>query len=270
MAAESAREPGLGFEDIDTLILTHLHWDHCQNADLFTHSRVLVHPKEIDYAQNPNRHDVMSASYFADMLRKLRVDPISDGDEVAPGVSIIDTPGHTRGHISIVAEHEGERVLVAGDAMPDGGTVRRKLPYNVFWDVNEATESVEKMLAASDVFYPGHNRPFRLEGDDLTYLHGPMGLEVEANVEGGRLELPDLHRPLPPQADHRPDAAVGRHRQCRELRRGRIEDFQPRDHPEAAVRGDDAFEAGRHRYRGMKGIPRRDLRMLLHQVAGGD
>ena len=176
---------GLGFEDIDTLILTHLHWDHCQNADLFTHSRVLVHPREIDYAQNPNRHDVMSASYFADMLRKLKVDPISDGDEVAPGVSIIDTPGHTRGHISIVAEHDGERALVAGDAMPDGGTVRRKLPYNVFWDVNDATESVEKMLAASDVFYPGHDRPFRLEGEDLSYLHGPMGLEVEANVEGG-------------------------------------------------------------------------------------
>ena len=176
---------GLGFEDIDTVVLTHLHWDHCQNADLFTESKVLVHPKEIDYAKNPNRHDVMSASYFTDMLGKLRVNPISDGDEVAPGVSIIDTPGHTRGHISIVAEHDGERVLVAGDAMPDGGTVRRKLPYNVFWDVNEASESVEKMIAASNVFYPGHDRPFRLEGDALTYLHGPMGLEVEANVEGG-------------------------------------------------------------------------------------
>ena len=175
----------LGFEDIDTVVLTHLHWDHCQNTDLFTQSRILVHPRELDYAKNPNRRDVMSASYFADMLRKLRVDPISDGDEIAEGVSIIDTPGHTRGHISIVVDDDGSRALVAGDAMPDGGTVRRGLPYNVFWDVNDASESVEKMLAASRVFYPGHDRPFRLEGDVLTYLHGPTALEVKANVEGG-------------------------------------------------------------------------------------
>ncbi len=175
----------LGFEDIDTVVLTHLHWDHCQNTDLFTQSRILVHPREIDYAQNPNRRDVMSASYFADMLRKLRVDPVSDGDEIAPGVSIIDTPGHTRGHVSVVVESEGEKALVAGDAMPDGGTVRRGLPYNVFWDVHDATESVEKILAASNVFYPGHDRPFRLDDDALTYLHGPTSLEVEANVEGG-------------------------------------------------------------------------------------
>ena len=175
----------LGFEDIDIVVLTHLHWDHCQNTDLFNHSRILVHPKEIDYAKNPNRHDVMSASYFTDMLSKLKVNPISDGDEVVKGVSIIDTPGHTRGHISISVEHEGEKVVVAGDALPDGGTVKRKLPYNIFWDVNDATESVEKMLATSNVSYPGHDRPIRINGERLSYLTGPSSLEVEANVEGG-------------------------------------------------------------------------------------
>ena len=176
---------GLSVEDIDILILTHMHWDHCQNADLFGNARVLVHPKEIDYANSPNRADVNSASYFADMLKKLKLEPVSGGDTVVEGVSIIDTPGHTKGHISILVDVDGEKVLVAGDALPDGGTVRRRLPYNVFWDVADAAESVEKMLASSHVFYPGHDRPFRLEGDELTYLHGPSELEVHANVEGG-------------------------------------------------------------------------------------
>ena len=31
---------GLELEDIDTLILTHLHWDHCQNADMFPNAKV--------------------------------------------------------------------------------------------------------------------------------------------------------------------------------------------------------------------------------------
>ena len=81
----------------------------------------------------------------------MKVEPVSDGDSTLEGVSIIDTPGHTKGHISVVIEVGDETVLVTGDALPDGGTVRRGIPYNVFWDVDDATDSVEKMLATSQV-----------------------------------------------------------------------------------------------------------------------
>ena len=172
-------------EDIDTVILTHLHWDHCQNTDLFKNARIVVHPKELDYARNPNRGDRSAAWYIADMLGKMKAEPASDGDSIADGVSVIDTPGHTKGHISVLLESGGEKVLVAGDALPDSGTVKRRLPYNVFWDVDDATESVEKMLDTARVFYPGHDRPFRLDGEEVSYLHGPGTVEVTDSNEGG-------------------------------------------------------------------------------------
>ena len=175
---------GLTPEDIDLVILTHMHWDHCQNTDMFSNARILVHPKEIDYAHNPNPADHNAAKYIAEMMDKMRVEPISDGDVVAEGISIIDTPGHTLGHISILAKVGDENILVAGDAMPDGGTVTRRLPYNVFWDVNDAIESVEKILDSSDVFYPGHDRPFRLNDGKVEYLHGPTQVEIVASNEG--------------------------------------------------------------------------------------
>ena len=158
---------------------------HCQNADLFTGARVLVHPKEIDYSRSPNRGDHQVATYFSDMLAKLKVEPISEGDQIAEGVSVIDTPGHTKGHISVVVSVDGKDVLVTGDALPDGGTVRRGLPYNVFWDVDAAADSVRKMMATAEVFYPGHDRPFTLDGDEIGYLEGPIGMEVTGYVEGG-------------------------------------------------------------------------------------
>ena len=176
---------GLSPEEIDTVILTHMHWDHCQNIDMFRDARVLVHPKELDYSRSPNRVDHNAARYIAEMLGKMKVEPVSEGDEVAEGVSIIDTPGHTMGHISVVVSRDEETALVAGDALPDGGTVRRGLPYNIFWDVKDATESVEKILAVSQVFYPGHDRPFRLDGEQISYLHGPSEIEVSTNNEGG-------------------------------------------------------------------------------------
>ena len=173
-------------EDIDTVILTHLHWDHCQNTDLFTNARVLLHPKELDYARNPAAKDINAAWYIAAMMDNMKAEPVSEGDSVADGVSIIDTPGHTKGHISVVVDTDGEIAVVAGDALPDTGTIRRGVPYNVFWDMKDATESVEKMLDTSKVFYPGHDRPFRIEGETTSYLHGPSQIEVVDSNEGGQ------------------------------------------------------------------------------------
>ncbi len=57
--------------------------------------------------------------------------------------------------------------------------------YNIFWDVNDATESVEKMLDASSVFYPGHDRPFKVEGEEISYIDGPNRVELSDSNEGG-------------------------------------------------------------------------------------
>ena len=171
-------------DDIDVVILTHMHWDHCQNTDMFRNARVLVHPTELDYARNPNRADFACAQYMADMVDKMKVELVSEGDRVVEGISIIETPGHTIGHISVVVSAGGENVLIAGDALPDSGTVARGLPTNVFYDVEDARTSVEKMVASSKIFYPGHDRPFRLEGDQISYLEGPFNIEVINSTEG--------------------------------------------------------------------------------------
>ncbi len=172
-------------EDIDIVVLTHMHWDHCANSDLFRDARILVHPKEIDYVRNPQPGDGNIPTYFTDMLGKLRVDPVSEGDRIADGVSVMDTPGHTKGHLSIVVSIGGKHVVIAGDAIPDSGTIRRGLPYNVFWDVHDAADSVEKMVAAADTFYPGHDRPFIVNGGQIEYMDGPIGMEVTGYTEGG-------------------------------------------------------------------------------------
>ena len=83
---------GLETSDIDIVILTHMHWDHCQNTDLFTNARVLVNPTEIDYARNPNKWDLAVASGMADMMRNMKVDTVSEGDKIVDGVSMIETP----------------------------------------------------------------------------------------------------------------------------------------------------------------------------------
>ncbi len=172
-------------DDIDIIILTHMHWDHCQNTDLFKNARVVVNPTEIDYARNPNPWDLAVAAGMADLMRTMKIDVVSEGDTIVDGVSVLETPGHTKGHMSVLAEVDGEKVLLAGDAMPESGTVARGMPYNIFWDLEDAKESVEKMVASSRVFYPGHDRPFRVDDERIVYLHGPENIQVMDSTEGG-------------------------------------------------------------------------------------
>ena len=181
---DALESKNLAPEDIDVVILTHMHWDHCQNTDMFRNARILVHPAELDYARNPNRADFAVAQYMADMVDKMKVELVSEGDRVVEGISIVETPGHTIGHISVAVSAGGENVLIAGDALPDSGSVARGLPTNVFYDVEDARTSVEKMVASAEIFYPGHDRPFRLDGDQISYLEGPFNIEVTNSTEG--------------------------------------------------------------------------------------
>ena len=48
---KALKAKGLETDDIDIVILTHMHWDHCQNTDLFTNARALVNPTELDRSE---------------------------------------------------------------------------------------------------------------------------------------------------------------------------------------------------------------------------
>ena len=42
---ESLEQAQVKEEDINMVVLTHAHWDHCQNIDMFPNARILIHPK---------------------------------------------------------------------------------------------------------------------------------------------------------------------------------------------------------------------------------
>ena len=87
--------------------------------------------------------------------------------------------------MSILANIDGEQVLIAGDALPESGTLTRGLPYNIFWGVEDAQQNVEKMGGFADVFYSDHDRPFRVEGEQISYLQGTHNIEVLNSTERG-------------------------------------------------------------------------------------
>jgi len=173
---------GLTPDAISMVVLTHAHWDHTQNVDLFPKATFLLHPAEIDYARNPKPTDWATARYFVDTLRGRQVREVTEGEEIEPGVRILETPGHTKGHISLLVETPGGPVVIAGDAVGDAYAALQGKPYLIFWDEEAAVSSVRKILSRARTLYPGHDRPFRLQEGRVEYLEGDTGIRLFGNL----------------------------------------------------------------------------------------
>jgi glyoxylase-like metal-dependent hydrolase (beta-lactamase superfamily II) len=110
----------LGYQpgDVEVIIHTHLHNDHCENDRLCAKARIYAQQVEIDFMNSPHPLDHRYDSEYVDGcdLVGLRGRAV-----VAPGVTVIPTPGHTPGGQSVVVDTKGAgRVLITGFCCNEG------------------------------------------------------------------------------------------------------------------------------------------------------
>lgn len=115
---------GVEPETIDTLIVTHLHYDHAGGLGQFPNSHLHMQAAEMAFATGPCMcHPVLRSPYSADhvceVLRRLYAGRMTfhDGDgTVAPGVTVHRIGGHSRGLQCVRVETENGPLVLASDA----------------------------------------------------------------------------------------------------------------------------------------------------------
>ena len=110
-AADALDEHGLSPADVHIVINTHLHFDHCGQNAVFKHAPFYIQRTELDRAR---RDDDVTNQWFDFAGARFE---LLDGDaEVAEGVRVVATPGHTSGHQSVVIDTPEGGTLMIGDA----------------------------------------------------------------------------------------------------------------------------------------------------------
>ena len=111
-AIESA---GVTREQIDIVILSHLHSDHVGTADQFPNATIIVRRKEYDYAIRPDYFMTRVYSVFNDMpdLDYYFIKGDEAFDVFGDGcLVLISTPGHTPGHQSLILQTQESGIIV--------------------------------------------------------------------------------------------------------------------------------------------------------------
>ena len=103
---------GLKPEDIDIVIQTHLQWDHTGNTQKCKNAKVLVQEEELRFAYAP--HPVLAPTYKKALFKGLNFVVVKGQQEIAPGIELIPTPGHTPGNMSVAVNTEMGKAIITG------------------------------------------------------------------------------------------------------------------------------------------------------------
>ncbi len=173
------QDAGIEPSEITHVVITHAHPDHIWgirddfDEPLFPDAQYFLGQAEHDYWMQDNlvnqvppedQQFVLGAvnSITADGLEWTLV---QNDDEIVPGVRVIDTPGHTPGHMSVVLEAGGKQLMALGDSMSHAYTnFAHPDWYNNFDADGEQTVATRRrlldMAAADRIAILGYHFPF--------------------------------------------------------------------------------------------------------------
>jgi glyoxylase-like metal-dependent hydrolase (beta-lactamase superfamily II) len=166
--AEGLRAVGIAPDDVSDVVITHLHYDHAGNHDLFPGARFHLQDCEMAYATgrcmcNAALRMPFEADDVAAMVRKVFADRVTfhDGDgAIAPGVSVHRIGGHSKGLQSVRVESRRGAVVLASDASHLYAHFETGKVFPIVYDAEAVVAGYAQLrrLAPSDRhIIPGHD-----------------------------------------------------------------------------------------------------------------
>lgn len=157
---------GLRADDIDLVIQTHLHYDHCGHTARCCNAKAVVQKEELKFAFSP--HPVMANIYMKKLFNDLKFIVLDGDEEILPGIQVILSPGHTPGIQAVCVDTKKGKAVISGHCTilenfdpPD--TVRELWPVlapGTHINSLEAFESMLKLKGLADIIIAQHDPIF--------------------------------------------------------------------------------------------------------------
>ncbi len=177
---DSLELAGVDPDAVTKVVLTHAHPDHVwgiiddfEESERFPNADYVIGSTEWDFWMDP---DILTkvpdtmAPFALGAQRNInpvaeKTERVSDGFAVMPGVTMMATPGHTPGHMSVLVESGGSQLLITGDALTHQVVSFERPDWHFGFDQipEQAVETRKRllgMLAADRVGIVGYHLPW--------------------------------------------------------------------------------------------------------------
>ncbi len=157
-------EPGA----VETVVMTHLHYDHTGNTQAFPSAQFLLQAEEMAYVTGPymekpwfrHAYDVDEIGHFLRYLHAGRLTLHGRDHEVADGVSVHWVGGHCAGQEVVRVRTARGWVVLASDALHYYEEIERGVPFAVAFNLSDmitAHDRIRELADSDDHIVPAHD-----------------------------------------------------------------------------------------------------------------
>jgi glyoxylase-like metal-dependent hydrolase (beta-lactamase superfamily II) len=153
---EALSTVGLTPGDIDIIIHTHLHNDHCENDYKCKNAKIYVQKKEMEFYNDPHPVD---HRFYPDILEGVQVVEVEGDANILEGIDVIFSPGHTPGGQSVAINTSEGKVIITGFCCNDKNFPKTgpAISPGVHLDLIDAYDSIQKIKSMGDIIIPLHD-----------------------------------------------------------------------------------------------------------------
>jgi glyoxylase-like metal-dependent hydrolase (beta-lactamase superfamily II) len=156
---------GVRPSDVEVVVLTHLHFDHIGNNELFTRARFVVQRDELPQALCPPK---FSMFYYPEYRYKMtsildRLDVVDGDVDIDPDVRLLKIGGHTPGCQATLVNTSKGIVCLTSDTVYNYRNLECDWPVGSFWNLPELLRGMARMRHEADVLVPQHDWQFLRE-----------------------------------------------------------------------------------------------------------
>jgi glyoxylase-like metal-dependent hydrolase (beta-lactamase superfamily II) len=166
--AAAMAQLGLTADTVSRVVLTHLHYDHTGNLDLFPNAELLIPARELDFwlgplARRAQFAHAVEAGELGEVLAAVdggRVRRLEGGEEIAEGVHAVFLGGHSPGQIALGVDAQAGWTVLASDAMHFYEELERDRPFGVLANLAEMYEGYDTLRELNwpgSHLVPGHD-----------------------------------------------------------------------------------------------------------------
>jgi len=159
------KEVGLTVDDIDMVIMTHLHLDHVGWLSKFKKAEIILQKEEYRFTMDPPAWTPFKYSPERYDIKNFKL-KLVDGDYcLMPGITLLFTPGHSIGHQSILVElPQSGAIIIAGDAVFIQENLDKEYIPTTWSDTRHTLLSIRKLKMIAQIkkaaIFPGHDMEY--------------------------------------------------------------------------------------------------------------